>query len=145
MSRPGVGAMIAWLAGNEDSANAYRAATGKEIVSLKLDPDGNDGDGELQFLFTDGTAIKLFDAGRSCCESRYMHTDDNLKSFVGATLLTAEVRDGPDMEDQYYGEHECQFLVVATSKGVFTVETHNKQNGYYGGFAIRCAEVDAAD
>ena len=55
--------------------------------------------------------------------------------------MSIELRDAPNVEDDEYGNvHEVQFLVVTTSKGAFTIETHNEHNGYYGGFFIE-AEV----
>jgi hypothetical protein len=125
--------MMGLLGGNEDSAADFRMAVGKKITALTLGDDD-----ALHFTFSDGYRLKLYDDGQSCCESRYMRTDDDLSYFVGAELLSAEVRDAPSMPDEY-GEHEVQFLVVTTSKGVFTMATHNEHNGYYGGFLIRAA------
>jgi hypothetical protein len=135
----GLGVMIAMLGGNRESAEAMQAALGKEITALRLD-DG-DRDNALHFTFSDGSGLRLFDDGQSCCESRYMRTDDDLSAFVGATLVSAEVRDVPKVpsEDEYGDEHEVQFLIVTTSKGAFTMASHNEHNGYYGGFAIRAA------
>ena len=133
MSNIGVGVMIGMLFGNEDSATTFQGVIGKKISILSL---GNDD--ALHFTFDDGTRLKLFDDGQSCCEHRYMQTDDNLSDFVGATLVSAEVRDVPNEPDEY-GEHEVQFLVVTTSKGDFTMASHNEHNGYYGGFLIRAA------
>ena len=129
----GVGVMLKHLGGNEDSVNAWIASANKEIAALVL-VDG------LLFTFSDGTQMMISDEGQSCCEYRYMTTDDDLSYYVGATLLDTEILDAPDIEAEY-GDHEVQFLRVATSRGVFTMETHNEHNGYYGGFAIRCALV----
>lgn len=132
-SHLGLGAMIGQLFGDSESAPAFQSAIGKTIQSLVIDPAENTGDGALCFTFTDGSRLQLLDRGRSCCESRYMQTDDDLAYHVGATLTGAEVKDGPTTEE--YGEpHETQFLHVTTSKGAFTVTTHNEHNGYYGGF-----------
>jgi hypothetical protein len=124
--------MLGQLAGNESSANAFRGAMGKTISELWLGEE----DDALHFRFTDDSNLRLFDDGQSCCESRYMRTDDSLADFVGAVLLGAEVRDGPTLEDEW-GEHETQFLIVKTSEGEFTMTSHNEHNGYYGGFLIR--------
>jgi hypothetical protein len=83
--------------------------------------------------------MQLFDAGQSCCEHRYMRTDDDLKSFIGAELVDAEISNAPDQVDEYGETHEIQFLRVKTSKGLITISNHNEHNGYYGGFAIRAA------
>ena len=38
--------------------------------------------------------------------------------------------------------HEVQFLEVKTSKGSFTMSSHNEHNGYYGGFSIEVRPED---
>jgi hypothetical protein len=133
----GIGAMIGMLSGNEETVKAFNSSLGKTIASLQIDPDANGGDGALVFTFTDGTGLRLFDRGHSCCESRYMHTDDDLSYHVGATLTTADIRDGSaEEEGEWGGVKESQFLVVTTSKGTFTVVNYNEHNGYYGGILI---------
>jgi len=134
MSQLGTGVMLRRLCGNADSVSAFeRALKAGKITSLRLD------DNALRFEFEDGFKMRLHDAGQSCCESRYMKCDDDLEHFVGAKLKNAEVREAPSIEDQY-GEHEVAFLVVETSKGSFTANTHVEHNGYYGGFSIECVE-----
>lgn len=133
MGKLGFGVMIGLLGGNVDSVEAFQGAIGKKIAGLSLGEDD-----ALHFVFEDSSKIKLYDDGQSCCESRYMHTDDDLSHFVGANLLGAEVRDAPNEPDEY-GEHEVQFLIVNTSIGSFTMASHNEHNGYYGGFLIKAA------
>ena len=133
MGQLGMGVMINMLGGNEDTVKAFQSRVGKTIESIQL------ADNTLKFLFDDGTKLNLRDDGQSCCESRYMTCDDDLTVYTGATLDGAEIADAPDTSstcEDGYGEHEVQFLKVKTSKGVFTVETHNEHNGYYGGFWI---------
>lgn len=113
-----------------DGNQATASAIGKQIASVELADDA------LRFSFTDGSKLTLRDAGQSCCEKRYMRTDDDLPYFVGATLLGAETRDAPS-EDAEYDSHEVEFLVVTTSRGVFTMSSHNEHNGYYGGFYVQ--------
>jgi hypothetical protein len=130
ISRLGMGAMIGLLRGNEDSVKAFRAGVGKKITALKLE------DNALCFTFDDGYQMKMSDEGQSCCEHRYMTTADDLRQFVGATLLGATIKQAPDVEDG--GEaHEVEFLDVETSLGVFQMANHNEHNGYYGGFDLR--------
>jgi len=133
MGQLGLGVMIGLLGGNEESVSAWRNAVGKKISALALKDDA------LHFRFVDGTTLTLADEGQSCCEHRYMVTDDDLAHFIGARLRNAEVRSAPPVEDKY-GEHEVAFLVVKTSKGSFTMATHNEHNGYYGGFLIRASQ-----
>lgn len=128
----GMGAMLSALGGNRESVAAWTSAVGKRIAALELADD------ELRFTLADGSRVALYDDGQSCCESRHLDTDDDLKSFVGAELRGAEVRDaGETTEGEYGNVHEIQFLVVETSSGQFTVSAHNEHNGYYGGISIR--------
>lgn len=110
---------------------------GKEIEGVTLL------DNKLHFVFTDKTQIYVVDDGQSCCEMRYMTTDDDLKAFVGAKLLGLETKDAPYAEATCDEDdvHEVQFLEIQTNKGVFTMATHNEHNGYYGGFFITVEEV----
>ena len=135
----GLGVMIGMLAGNKDSAEAFNEAMGKKIKALSLGVDD-----ALHFVFEDDTKIMLFDDGQSCCEVRYMRTDDDLAQFIGSELLDAEIADGPEITDDnpYDQTHETQFLNVKTSLGVFTMTSHNEHNGYYAGFLIRAAEEE---
>lgn len=126
----GMGVLIGLMAGNEDSVNAFKEGVGKIIKELSLSENA------VHFTFEDGYKMSLFDDGQSCCESRYMACADDLKQFIGAKLLSAEVKSAPNQPDQY-GEHEVCFLDVTTDKGVFQVASHNEHNGYYGGFLIR--------
>ena len=140
--RTGVGVLINMLGGHEATARAVGNAEGKTITSIALTDDTSDG--ALRFDFTDGSALLIYDDGRSCCESRWMHTDDNLSDFVGAVFLGAEVRDGPEEEGGEYDEYkESQFLVISTSIGQFTVINYNEHNGYYGGFWMVARELPA--
>lgn len=69
-----------------------------------------------------------------------MHTDDDIQAFIGAKLQDAEVREAPEIEDEW-DVHEVAFLVITTNKGTFTIETHNEHNGYYGDFRIQTTKV----
>jgi len=130
----GIGVMIQSLGGNTETVNAVKSALGKTIQTVKL--EGN----ELIFNFTDGTGLKMFDDGQSCCEDRYMATSDDLKEYENTTLLDFELKNAPNVEDEY-GEHEVQFLDVKTSNGVFQMANHNEHNGYYGGFWIKASLI----
>jgi hypothetical protein len=136
---PGTGYLFSQLRDNQSSVDAWQRSVGKKIAALCIDDER---DGRLVFTFDDGFRMALYDDARSCCEQRYMTTDDNLSYFVGATLIDADVSDGPYEEDEYGEPHEQAFLRVTTSLGVFTVVTHNEHNGYYGGISIRAAALD---
>jgi hypothetical protein len=135
LSKLGLGAMIRELGGNKDSVEAWNASVGKTISSVKIDPEANGGDGALLFTFSDKSRLELSDQARSCCESRFLSTDDDLSHHVGYDLLDAEVIHAKESE---YGEDsdEESFLIVTTSAGQFTVVAHNRHNGYYGGISI---------
>lgn len=130
----GMGVMINLLKGNEHTVEVFHKSVGKTISSIELKNN------VLFFTFDDGYRIQVWDNGQSCCELRYMRTDDDLSYFAVSKLLNMEIRDAPDVEEKY-GVHEVQFLLVTTSKGVFTMNTHNEHNGYYGGFSIEIDEV----
>lgn len=134
MSTFEVDEMIQMLGGNRKSVEAFSGCLGKTIAALKLSDDD-----ALHFVFTDGSKLKISDEGQSCCENRYMSTDDDLSEFIGAKLLGAAIKDAPDVDDYEWGLHEVQFLEVKTDRGVFTMASHNEHNGYYGGFSVRCA------
>ena len=126
----GFGVMINALSGNREAVAAVQAAMGKTITALSLTDD------QLRFEFEDGSRLRLWDNGQSCCESRYMQTDDDLPYYIGAKFVGAEVRDGGSTEGEYGDTHEIQFLVVTTDRGTFSMASHNEHNGYYGGFWI---------
>jgi len=129
----GIGVMIQQLDGNAKSVRLFCEALNKTIIAIRLGEDE-----ALHFAFFDGSKIRLVDTGQSCCEARYMRTDDKLEEYVGAVLLGAEVCNGPSIED---GEsHDTEFLKVQTSKGEFTMVSHVEHNGYYGGFSIEVQE-----
>ncbi|MDD5231159.1 MAG: hypothetical protein PHC43_07510 [Candidatus Marinimicrobia bacterium] len=134
MGQLGMGVMIGMLGGNEESVNAFKEALNKKIKSVALVSD------ELQIEFNDGYKIALYDDGQSCCENRYMVTDDDLTYYTNTIFKGVEIKDAPNEKDEY-GEHEVQFLEVQTGKGCFTMATHNEHNGYYGGFLIRCKKL----
>ena len=126
----GFGVMINALSGDREAVAAVQAAMGKTITALSLTDD------QLRFEFEDGSRLRLQDSGQSCCEHRYMQTDDDLPYYIGAKFVSAEVRDGGSTEDEWGERHEIQFLVVTTDRGTFSMASHNEHNGYYGGFWI---------
>jgi len=114
----------------------FNGCVGKNINKIYL--DDND---RLIFEFADGVWMALIDDGQSCCESRYMSTDDNFVEFEGAKLLDIELKDWDDVSENDYIVHEIQFLDIKTDKGIFTIANHNEHNGYYSGFVIDCMIV----
>jgi hypothetical protein len=114
--------------GTED---ALEAVEGRYIAHVRLDTEKN----EILVEFNDGS-LRITDDGQNCCEHRYITTDDELPHFSESLLLNVEIREVPSLEDEYE-THEIAFLVLHTNKGDLTFETHNKHNGYYGGFILQ--------
>lgn len=127
----GIGAMLHVLGGGSDhSAEEYY---GQTITAADIN------DNRLQLSLSGGKTIEIWDNGQSCCEDRYMATDDDVSSLVGATLTRIEAKDGPNLPYEY-GDHEQVFVEVGTDKGFITIVNHNEHNGYYGGFGLTITE-----
>lgn len=126
------------LGGNKESVEAFTSCIGKTITGLELKSEET-----LVFTFEDGTRMGLEDQGQSCCEHRYMRTDDKLADFIGAKLLGGEIKPGPDVGGSGE-EHNIEFLDITTDRGVFQMVNHNEHNGYYGGFAVRAKKLPRA-
>lgn len=132
----GLGVMINMLSDNGESVKVFLSKVGKVIKSLEIK------DNALLFSFvSDDEQMIIYDDGQSCCEYRYMHTDDDLEYYIGSRLMSMEVSNGPEEFDEWGEVRESQFLKITTSKGVFTVVNYNEHNGYYGGFFVRCEVV----
>lgn len=129
MGNPGMGVMLGYLGGNEKTVDTVKASIGKHITKIEIK------DNELHLTFEgEGEGIVIWDDGQSCCEHRWLTCDDDLPYFEDSELLELDLSEGPTNHGEYGDEHETMFLKVKTSKGVFTVTTHNEHNGYYGGF-----------
>ena len=140
MSNLGLGVVIKMLGGNEKTVNTINGVLNKNIVNMFIEKAEFNED-SLVIEFDDKNKIRIFDDGQSCCESRYIHTDDDLSAFVPSKLISVSLREAPSTENDW-GEHEVQFLIVKTSLGEFTLETHNEHNGYYGGFWIAAETIN---
>ena len=136
--------------GSHESPDSVAAAVGKTIKAITLADGESDESTGMAFLFTDDTAVIFYDDARSCCEHRFMTTDDDLAPFVGATFMDVALseKNAPDGEGQSewvdYEEHEWCFVDFITSMGVFTSTMHDRHNGYYGGISL-AARVITAD
>lgn len=128
----GIGAMLHHLGGgSENSADKYY---GRTITDAAMDKEEN----RLRIEFSDGVRISIWDDGQSCCESRYMTTDDDLSPLAGSQLIGITVK--PGKAESEYGDHEIAFVEVATNSGFITIANHNEHNGYYGGFGLTITE-----
>lgn len=128
----GMGAMLYHLGGgSEHSSEEYK---GKKIVKILQQQD------ELNIDFEDGKKISIWDSGQSCCEHRYMTTDDNLQDLEGKTLVHIMAKEGPTVDSDWGDPHEQVFVEIMTNDGCVTVCNHNEHNGYYGGFGLTITE-----
>lgn len=136
MTNPGLGVMFHILSGGskQDSAKYY----GRKITAASITND------RLNLEFADGAAIQLWDDGQSCCERRYMTTDDDVSSLVGHELRRIEAKDGPKSKDDWDEVHETCFVEVGTEDWFITLVNHNEHNGYYGDFALNITECKEA-
>lgn len=130
---PGIGAMLHYLGGgSEKSASDYY---GRKIASARVDSDA------IILRFDDGVSIAITDKGQSCCESRYLTVEDDIKWLEGKTLRSIDVtgKDGP--EDSRGDYHDIAFLEIKVEDGLVGCSFHNEHNGYYGGFGLNVEEV----
>lgn len=109
---------------------AYAATLDRPIDTVTQEYDS------LFVRFVGGGTLRIWDNGQDCCESRYMTTDDDLSSFVGAKVVSLDAVDGPTEEGEYGEPHEQMFVKLETTAGTITMVTHNEHNGYYGGFEV---------
>lgn len=130
----GLGAMIHGLSGgSQHDPNEY---IGRTITAVEM------ADEKLRLTFSDGVKIDIFDDGQSCCETRYMRTDDDTALLVGHKLMHIVAKEAPDMDaEDDYGDHEIVFVEIGTDNGCVTLVNHNEHNGYYGGFGLTIQQV----
>ncbi len=98
-------------------------------------------DSDIFIAFEDGSSLKVWDDGQSCCETRYITSDESFEHYSGSKFLGLEMREFTYPEDHQEDEymcHECEILFIKTSVGDVDFVTHNEHNGYYGGFMIDC-------
>ena len=108
---------------------------GKEISGVEVDDRG----ATISFADTKKW-LTITDNGQSCCEHRYMRTDDDCAYHKGASLIAIESgKAAEEAGDDGYA-HEICFVDIKTSRGVITVASHNEHNGYYGGFSMVVSE-----
>ena len=131
--------------GSRHSGSEYY---GRTVVAAKMaeSPEdynscGNKDKGALLLTFDDGVTIRIWDDGQSCCESRYMMTDDDPADLVGQKIVSIQTRDADETKRGEYDEaHEVCFVIIQGDKSAITVATHNEHNGYYGGFWLTITE-----
>lgn len=118
------------------AADTIDACVGETVVEATII------DNALRLELASERTLIIRDSGQSCCETRYMSTDDDLASVRGGKLLSVSVRDGGGAGGEARGDHDVQFLKITTDVGEITVVNHNEHNGYYGGFVISATLVN---
>ena len=115
--------------------NTLARLVGGILTSLTLDAN------TITLTFHDGRSCAITDTAQSCCEERAITTTDLLTDYIGATLLGAALKTGPETDNPDPTARkplqQCQFLELVTSKGCCTFNTYNVHNGYYDGFDLR--------
>lgn len=125
----GLGAMIHHLGGGSpESASKYY---GKKITGAQFINDS------LILFFAD-CIIEISDDGQSCCEERYLRTDDDPQDLVGKTLTSIKLKE--TKSDSDWGVHEITFMEVQAEDACVTFSSHNEHNGYYGGICLSITE-----
>lgn len=81
------------------------------------------------------TQLSMRDRKRSCCESRFLRTDDDVSEHIGATFVDVVMKESTSARTES-GMSEATFLEIVTSRGCFVLSAHNEHNGYYGGFDL---------
>ena len=138
MSHLGLGAMLAHMSA---FPNDIAAAIGKRISRMTVEEKA------ATLFFDDNSALVLTDEAQSCCETRYISTDDDLSFVAGCTLVAideAHGRAATDEELENCQVHDISFIHIQTSGGRVTLQTHNEHNGYYGGFCISAKLIGGA-
>lgn len=118
---------------NHGSENyeAVRSVVGCIISSISI--DGN----QVIISFSNGKMLSITDNGQSCCEHRYITSDDLPVTFSEVeTLVSVDSREMPTMSDEFGDPHEQCAVIVQTTLQSLTFVTHNEHNGYYGGFSL---------
>ncbi len=135
MNQLGFSVMLKQMCSNKETVEAYKKMLNKTIEKIEIK------DNHLYITFKEDYKVDIFDDGQSCCEHRYMVCDNDLKSFIGDTLIDIDLKSTEAKEEDYSAVHEIEFLEIKTNKGTISIANHNEHNGYYGGFALDIKEV----
>lgn len=97
------------------------------------------GEDRVRIYFTDYTQLYFY-VNTSCCEARYIETDDDIEDIIGGDLLYIETKETGEYKviknkDHSEDYHEIMFLEIATTRGFITYAAHNIHNGAYSGFS----------
>jgi predicted phage gp36 major capsid-like protein len=121
--------------GQKDAAEIIERCIGKKIIEVKFSDD------TIFLTFADMKTLWIWDGGQSCCERRFMRTDDNIQELVGLDFEGLELSTVARCSFESLDEREIQFLKVKAGWVEVVFSSHNEHNGYYGGFSICVKEV----
>lgn len=122
------------LLGSLKDEEKLKSLIGKTIENLVLE------DNKI-YLTLDGKKFTIYDDMQLCCEYRYIDTDDNIKSYVGSTILDIGLK-GAYKRIEEWTDQDIAFLKIQTTVGVITFNTYNEHNGYYGGIYLSVKEQE---
>lgn len=137
MSKMGVGAIIGLLSSNGVSDKAQ--FIGRTISSVSVEEK------RVVVGFTDGAGFVLKDEGQSCCEYRYLTTDDDPNALVGLTFRDIVEKPGECKEEEGGECHDTMFVDIVADGAWITLCTHNEHNGWYGGFSIELTPLSPGE
>lgn len=109
----------------------YASAMGRTISKVSIVNNA------LVIVFDCESKLSIWDGGQECCESRYMDTDDDLNFYVGSIFLGVDISEVEYKDTKSDDYHDQVFVRILTTRGDFTLVTHNEHNGYYGGFDLQ--------
>jgi hypothetical protein len=113
----------------------YQKAVGKIISDAYLADD------YVTVKFTDGSRLDIYDGGQSCCEHRYITSDDDLYSAIGEEFVGISEGHYESGGSEDYC-HDMMFVYLQTNRDSYSFCTHNEHNGYYGGFSVNCSYTE---
>jgi hypothetical protein len=123
---------------NEEPVHGVDDLLGQVIASAVFDREGNEH--LLRLTLEDGRVYELGDFGQSCCEYRYITTDDDAADLEGGRIFDISSRDMGEVSGASGDDvHEQVGLRVTTDIAAMLLVTHNEHNGYYrnaGGFSL---------
>jgi len=119
-----------------------------KIISITEDEfvvtwDGWDKSYEGFIIEADDERIQVgISSGQQCCEEYgYLITNDEIKDFIGSTILSISVVDEV-LNKKEIQELECldcgeaMFVNLETSNGLLQLVAYNSHNGFYGHEAV---------
>jgi hypothetical protein len=126
------------LSVDQETLKTIGSCLGKVIEKVMLAYDHESRE-SIIIIFTDGTALNLFDDGQQCCEKRWLASDDKSEDVAGGVLMDVQMEEGVDDEGSE-DILQSQFIRIITDKAPYVVTAYNKHNGSYDGITVK-AEI----